>query len=42
LIDEYFNNYPLKSAKYFRLSLIKDFYQLRPYRNRKRDNINQY
>jgi hypothetical protein len=24
------------------LSLIKDFYQLRPYRNKKRDNIDQY
>jgi hypothetical protein len=42
LIDEYFNNYPLKSTKCFRLSLIKDFYQLRPYRNKKRDNIDQY
>lgn len=33
LIDNYFSKYPLKSAKSSRLSLIKDFYELRPYRN---------
>jgi hypothetical protein len=35
LIDNYFNKYPLKSEKYHRLNLIKQFYILRPFRNSK-------
>ena len=42
LIDEYFNDYPLKSAKLCRLSLIKEFYTLRPHRNKKLDNRDEH
>ena len=42
LIDCYFNKYPLKSAKSFRLNLIKDFYELRPYRKINSNTLVQY
>ena len=35
LIDKYFSKYPLKTAKAKRVSLIKDFYDLRTYSNTK-------
>jgi hypothetical protein len=40
LIDNYFNKYP--SAKFTRLSLIKNFYELRPYRKINSDTLDQF
>jgi hypothetical protein len=37
LIDNYFSKYPLKTEKAKRVSLIKEFYDLRTYNN----NINK-
>jgi hypothetical protein len=33
MIDNYFNNYPLRTLKANRLKLIKDFYVVRTYQN---------
>lgn len=38
LIDNYFNKYPLRTLKINRLFLIKEFYDLRTYKNK--NNIN--
>ena len=40
LIDNYFNNYPLKTEKMKRINLVKEFYLLRI--NRKSQNINKF
>ena len=40
LIDNYFRKYPLKTAKFHRLNLIKDFYCLWAHRNNK--DINKF
>jgi LAGLIDADG endonuclease len=42
LMDNYFSKYPLRTAKAARLSLIKDFYLLRPYRNPNADNLIEF
>lgn len=38
IIDNYFINYPLKTEKYKRVNLIKQFYDLRTYNNNKNNN----
>jgi hypothetical protein len=40
LIDNYFNNYPLKTEKMKRINLVKEFYLLRI--NKKSQNINKF
>ena len=42
LMDNYFNKYPLKTAKAARLALIRDFYLLRPYRKPSSDTLEQF
>lgn len=42
LMDNYFSKYPLKTAKAARLSLIKDFYELRPYTIPSSDTLEQF
>ena len=41
LIDNYFINYPLKTEKYKRVNLIKQFYDLRTYNNKNNNDINK-
>lgn len=38
LLDNYFINYPLKTEKYKRVNLIRQFYDLRTYNNNKNNN----
>ena len=42
LMDNYFNKYPLKTAKAARLALIRDFYLLRLYRKPSSDTLEQF
>jgi hypothetical protein len=42
LIDDYFKNYPLKTAKSSRINLAKDFYLLRNYKNMNVTEIDKY
>jgi len=42
LMDNYFSKYPLRTAKAVRLALIRDFYQLRPYRKPSSDTLEQF
>ena len=42
LMDNYFSKYPLRTAKAARLALIRDFYQLRPYRKPSYDTLEQF
>ena len=42
LIDKYFSKYPLRTTKASRLALIRDFYELRPYRKPSYDNLKQF
>ena len=41
-MDNYFSKYPLRTAKAARLALIRDFYQLRPYRKPSYDTLEQF
>ena len=42
LMDNYFSKYPLRTAKAARLALIRDFYQLIPYRKPSYDTLEQF
>jgi hypothetical protein len=42
LIDNYFNKYTLKSAKLYRMNLIKDFYELKKYKDINSNTLDEY